>query len=377
MPQNTAPSASASSSDQAPTGLDLTASSVELTRALCDIESVSGNETVLADLIEQALVGYDHLEVIRDGDTIVARTSLGRPQRVVIAGHIDTVPLNKNLPTRTEVIDGVDFLWGRGTVDMKAGVAVQLKLAVELNDPAVDLTWMWYDHEEVESSLNGLGRLARNRPDLFLGDFAILGEPSNSQVEGGCNGNVRIEVRAFGLRAHSARAWMGENAIHKIAPILSILAAYTPREVEVEGLVYREGLNAVGISGGVAGNVIPDEAMVHINYRFAPSRTAAEAIEYLRELFDGFDITVVDESEGARPGLDAPLALEFLAAVGAEPRPKYGWTDVARFSALGIPAVNYGPGDPSKAHADDERVAIAQITECERALRTWLTATSR
>ena len=374
MPQNTAPSASAPST---PTALDLTASSVEITRALCDIESVSGNETLLADLIEQALTGYDHLEVIRDGDTIVARTNLSRAQRVVIAGHIDTVPLNNNLPTRTEVIDGVDYLWGRGTVDMKAGVAVQLKLAVELSDPSVDLTWMWYDNEEVDSSLNGLGRLARNRPDLFVGDFAILGEPSNSQVEGGCNGTIRAEVRAFGLRAHSARAWMGENAIHKIAPVLSILAAYVPREVEVEGLVYREGLNAVGISGGVAGNVIPDEAMVHINYRFAPSRSAAEASEYLRELFDGFEVTVVDESEGARPGLDAPLALEFLAAVGAEPRPKYGWTDVARFSALGIPAVNYGPGDPSKAHADDERVAIAQIDECEQGLRTWLTAATR
>lgn len=376
MPQNTAPSASASlpSAPQTLRALDLTASSLEITRALCDVESVSGNETPLADLIEQALVGYDHLEVIRDGDTIVARTNLGRAQRVVIAGHIDTVPLNNNLPTRIEVIDGIDYLWGRGTVDMKAGVAVQLKLAAELADPTVDLTWMWYDHEEVASDLNGLGRLARNRPDLFVGDFAILGEPSNSQVEGGCNGNIRVEVRAFGLRSHSARAWMGENAIHKIAPILNTLAAYTPREVEVEGLVYREGLNAVGISGGVAGNVIPDEAMVHINYRFAPSRTAAEAIAHLRELFAGFEITVVDEAEGARPGLDAPLALEFLAAVGAEPRPKYGWTDVARFSALGIPAVNYGPGDPQKAHADDERVAIAQIDECERGLRTWLTA---
>ncbi|GAB3126456.1 succinyl-diaminopimelate desuccinylase [Glaciibacter psychrotolerans] len=344
---------------------------------LCDIPSVSGHETTLADLIEQALTDCAHLEITRDGDTIAARTRLGRAQRVIIAGHIDTVPVNHNLPTRFETENDVDYLWGRGTVDMKAGVAVQLKLARELTDPVVDLTWMWYDHEEVDSSLNGLGRLARNRPDLFTGDFAILGEPSNSQVEGGCNGNIRAEIRAFGRRAHSARAWMGENAIHKVAPILATLAAYVPRDVEVEGLVYREGLNAVGISGGVAGNVIPDEAMVHVNYRFAPSRTAAEAIAHLHDVFPGYEITVVDESEGARPGLDAPLALEFLSAVGAEARPKYGWTDVARFSALGIPAVNYGPGDPSKAHADDERVAVAQIEECERALRSWLTATKR
>ena len=352
--------------------LNLEASSVDVTRQICDIESVSGNETTLADAIEQALTGLGHLEIIRDGDTVVARTHLGRAQRVVIAGHIDTVPLNKNLPARFETIDGVEYLWGRGTVDMKSGVAVQLKLAAELTTPNVDLTWMWYDHEEVSAALNGLGRLARNRPDLFTGDFAILGEPSNSQVEGGCNGNLRVEIRTFGQRAHSARSWVGDNAIHNAAPILATLAAYEAREVEVEGLVYREGLNAVGISGGIAGNIIPDECMVHVNYRFAPSRSADEAEAHLRELFAGYEITVVDRAEGARPGLDAPLAQNFLAAVGAQARPKYGWTDVARFSALGIPAVNYGPGDPLKAHADDERVAIRQITECEEGLRSWL-----
>ena len=353
--------------------LNLEASSVDVTRQICDIESVSGNETTLADAIEQAFTGLGHLEIIRDGDTVVARTHLGRDQRVVIAGHIDTVPLNKNLPARFETIDGVEYLWGRGTVDMKSGVAVQLKLAAELTTPNVDLTWMWYDHEEVSAALNGLGRLARNRPDLFTGDFAILGEPSNSQVEGGCNGNLRVEIRTFGQRAHSARSWVGDNAIHKAAPILATLAAYEAREVEVEGLVYREGLNAVGISGGIAGNIIPDECMVHVNYRFAPSRSADEAEAHLRELFADYEITVVDRAEGARPGLDAPLAQNFLAAVGAQARPKYGWTDVARFSALGIPAVNYGPGDPLKAHADDERVAIRQITECEEGLRSWLT----
>jgi len=360
-----------------PVALDLAGSSIALTRQICDIESVSGNEGALADAIETALTGFAHLEIIRDGDTIVARTNLGRAQRVVIAGHIDTVPLNENLPTRFETIDGVEYLWGRGTVDMKAGVAVQLKLAAELVAPGVDVTWMWYDHEEVADALNGLGRLARNRPDLFEGDFAILGEPTNSAVEGGCNGNIRVEVRTFGLRAHSARAWVGDNAIHRAAPILNLLAAYEPRQVEVEGLVYREGLNAVGISGGIAGNVIPDECMVHVNYRFAPSRTADEAEAHLRELFAEFDVTVVDRAEGARPGLDAPLAKEFLLAVGGAAMPKYGWTDVARFSALGVPAVNYGPGDPLKAHADDERVAVDQITACETGLRSWLSTSAR
>jgi succinyl-diaminopimelate desuccinylase len=352
--------------------LDLSASSIDLTQQLCDIESVSGDERTIADAIQASLAGCEHLEIIRDADAVVARTNLGRDKRVVIAGHIDTVPINSNVPTRFETIDGVDYLWGRGTVDMKAGVAVQLKLAAELVSPAVDVTWIWYDHEEVSESLNGLGRLARTRPELLTGDFAILGEPSTSSVEGGCNGNLRVEVRAFGLRAHSARAWVGHNAVHDLAGVLTTLADYVPREVEVDGLVYREGLNAVGISGGIAGNVIPDEAMVHINYRFAPSRSGAEAIAHLEELFEGFEITVVDLAEGARPGLDAPLAQQFLAAVGGEARPKYGWTDVARFSALGTPAVNFGPGDPVKAHADDERVELSQITSCENALRTWL-----
>ncbi|AGW41005.1 succinyl-diaminopimelate desuccinylase [Leifsonia xyli subsp. cynodontis DSM 46306] len=353
--------------------MDLTATSTDLTRQICDIETVSGNEKPLADAIEAALAPLPHLELIRDGDTVVARTDLGRERRAIIAGHIDTVPLNGNLPTRFAEEDGTRFLWGRGTVDMKAGVAVQLKLAAELTAPAVDVTWMWYDHEEVNAELNGLGRLARNRPDLFTGDFAILGEPSNGVIEGGCNGNLRVEVRAFGRRSHSARGWVGENAIHKVAPILDTLAAYQPREVEVEGLIYREGLNAVGITGDVAGNVIPDECMVHLNYRFAPSRTSEEAIEHLRELFGDYELTVVDCADGARPGLDAPLAREFVAAVGGVAKPKYGWTDVARFSALGIPAVNYGPGDPLRAHADDERVDVGQIAAVEAGLHAWLT----
>ncbi len=354
--------------------LDLTASSLDITRAICDIPSVSDDETRLADAIFDAVSSAAHLHVERDGDTIIARTRLGRPQRVAIAGHIDTVPINANLPTRDIEIDGEPFLWGRGTVDMKAGVAVQLKLAAELVAPRVDLTWIWYDHEEVDSERNALTRLAATRPDVFDADFAILGEPSNGEVEGGCNGTLRAVVRTQGVRAHSARSWVGENAIHKAAPILARLAEYRPRDLEVEGLVYREGLNAVGIRGGIAGNVIPDACEVEVNYRFAPKRTPEEAAEHVRDVFAGFEVEIVDLSGGARPGLDAPLAQEFLAAVGAQPRPKYGWTDVARFSAMGVPAVNYGPGDPHLAHHDEERVSVAQIDAVERGLRAWLTS---
>ncbi|MCU1421559.1 MAG: succinyl-diaminopimelate desuccinylase [Microbacteriaceae bacterium] len=353
-----------------PPTLDLTAGPVALTRQLCDIESVSGDEATIADAVAAALAPLDHLVVTRDGDTIIARTMLGRAKRVVIAGHLDTVPINDNLPTRE--VDGE--IWGRGTVDMKSGVAVQLALAAELVAPPVDLTWIWYDNEEVASDLNGLGRVARTSPELLAGDFAILGEPTAAQVEGGCNGTMRAELRTHGVRAHSARAWVGRNAIHAAAPILDILAAYEPREVEVDGLVYREGLNAVAIAGGVAGNVIPDECVVTVNYRFAPSSSAADAEAHLRETFPGIELVVTDAAEGARPGLTAPLAQDFLAAVGGIPRPKYGWTDVARFSALGIPAVNYGPGDPLLAHADAERVPFDQILACEAGLRAWLTS---
>ncbi|MFM6971875.1 MAG: succinyl-diaminopimelate desuccinylase [Rhodoluna sp.] len=350
--------------------LNLESDVVELTRVICDIESVSGNEKALADAIEAALGKYSHLEVIRDGDAIVARTNLGRAKRVVIAGHIDTVPVANNLPTK--FINGDSVLFGRGTVDMKAGVAVQLKLAATATAPENDVTWIFYDHEEVESTLNGLGRLSRNRPELLESSFAVLCEPTSAQVEGGCNGTMRIDLKFRGVKAHSARPWMGKNAIHAASEALDILAAYKPAEIDVDGLVYRESLNAVLINGGIATNVIPDEVTVTVNYRFAPSKSAVDAEAHLREIFSGMEFEVTDMAVGARPGLDREEAKSFVAATKTQAKPKYGWTDVARFSALGIPAVNFGPGDPSKAHADDESVLVSEIYACEVALKAWL-----
>lgn len=360
------------------TQLDLTADLLTLTRQVCDIPSVSGDETALADAVVAALAAYPHLEVLRDGDTVVARTHLGRPSRVVIAGHLDTVPVADNLPTRLEGEGDDAVLWGRGTVDMLGGVAVQLALAAALDAPTRDITWVFYDHEEVDASLNGLGRVSRNHPDWLTADFAVLCEPTDAGLEGGCNGTLRAEVRVPGVAAHSARAWTGVNAIHGAAPVLAALAAYEPASVEVDGLVYREGLNAVLISGGVATNVVPDSCVVTVNYRFAPSRSVDEAAAHVRALLDGFEVVVTDAAAGARPGLDDPAAAEFAAAVlgvtGGAPAPKYGWTDVARFSALGIPAVNFGPGDPLLAHKDDERLPVRQLGLCHDALRAWLTA---
>ncbi|WP_066464067.1 succinyl-diaminopimelate desuccinylase [Sanguibacter suarezii] len=363
--------------DSAPLPLSLTSGVVALTRALCDVPSVSGDEGPLADLIEAALRGVGHLEVVRNGDAVVARTMLGRAERVVVAGHIDTVPIADNLPVRV-VGEGVHSeLWGRGTVDMKAGVAVQLALAAELDAPSRDVTWVFYDNEEVASDRNGLGRLAREAPELLHADFAVLCEPTAAGIEGGCNGTLRVDVHVPGEAAHSARSWMGTNAIHGAAPVLARLAAYEPAAIEVDGLVYREGMNAVGIRGGVAGNVIPDECVVTVNFRFAPSRSLEQALAHVHELFEGYQVTVDDAAPGARPGLDAPLAAQFteavLALTGGVPAPKYGWTDVARFAELGIPAVNFGPGDPLLAHKDDEHCPAAQIEICYQALRSWLT----
>ncbi|KLU09509.1 succinyl-diaminopimelate desuccinylase, partial [Kocuria sp. SM24M-10] len=204
-------------------------------------------------------------------------------------------------------------------------------------------------------------------------DFAVLLEPTDGTVEGGCNGTMRFRITTTGRAAHSGRSWIGENAIHKQADVLARLAAYTPRTITVEGLDYREGLNATGIGGGVAGNVVPDTAHVEINYRFAPDKTPEQAVAHVREVFAGYELEFTDLSAAARPGLDRPAAAAFVAAVGQEPKPKYGWTDVARFSAMGVPAVNFGPGDALLAHTDDEHVSAEAVRECYRALAAWLT----
>lgn len=348
--------------------LDLTADLSDLLMAITDIESVSGDEGPLADAVEQALAAYPHLTLDRDGDAVVARTDLGRATRVVVAGHLDTVPVAANLPSWR---DG-DLIFGRGTCDMKGGVAVMLAAAAQLAEPRHDVTWIFYDHEEVEAVKNGLGRLARTRPDLLAGEFAVLMEPTGARIEGGCQGTLRFDVTTVGTAAHSARSWLGHNAIHDAGVLLRTLADHTPRVVEVEGLEYREGLNAVGIAGGIAGNVIPDRCTITVNFRFAPDRSVEEAKAHCREVFAGHDLVFTDESPAARPGLDRPAAAEFLAAVGGEPRAKFGWTDVARFSALGVPAVNFGPADPGKAHTDDEFCPVADLHTCHEALLRWL-----
>ncbi|OZM83748.1 succinyl-diaminopimelate desuccinylase [Pseudonocardia sp. MH-G8] len=351
------------------TRLDLTADPVELCAALVDVPSVSGDEGALASALEHALREQaPHLQVLRSGDAVLARTNLGRERRVLLAGHIDTVPIADNVPSRR---DG-ERLYGCGTSDMKAGDAVFAHLAAALPQPRHDLTFVFYDCEEVEADRNGLGRIEREHPGWLAADLALLGEPTNGAVEAGCQGTLRAEITTRGRRAHSARSWLGENAVHAAEPVLRRLSGYSARDVDIDGCRYREGLQAVRIAGGVAGNVVPDECVVTVNFRFAPDRDVAAAQQHVREVFDGFELAVTDLSPGALPGLAAPAAQEFLAATGTRPSAKYGWTDVSRFAALGIPALNYGPGDPNLAHTREEHVELARITEAVDVLRRFL-----
>ena len=350
--------------------LDLTSDPVELTAALVDIPSVSREERRIADAIEAALRAQTSYEVLRNGDAVLARTNLGRPGRVILAGHLDTVPIADNVPSRRDA----DHLYGCGTSDMKSGDAVFLHLAATVAEPAHDVTLILYDCEEIEADANGLGRIQGELPDWLRGDVAILGEPSGGYIEAGCQGTLRAVISAAGTRAHSARSWLGDNAIHKLAGVLDRLGGYQGRVVDIDGCTYREGLSAVRVDGGVAGNVIPDAATVTVNFRFAPDRTPDAALAHVREVFEGLDVAIekTDAAAGAMPGLHHPAAAALVDAADGRVRAKYGWTDVARFAAMGIPAVNYGPGEPNLAHRRDERVSIAQIAAVTDTLRRYL-----
>ncbi|WP_343710108.1 succinyl-diaminopimelate desuccinylase [Mycobacterium sp.] len=355
--------------------LDLRGDPIELAAALVDIPSESRHETRIADEVEAALRAQtpqsSGFEIVRNGNAVLARTALGRPSRVLLAGHLDTVPIADNVPGRR---DG-DLLHGCGSVDMKSGDAVFLHLACTVAQPAHDLTLVFYDCEEIDSAANGLGRIERELPEWLAADVAILGEPTGGYIEAGCQGTLRAVVHATGVRAHSARPWLGDNAIHKLGAVLDRLGDYRARSVQIDGCTYREGLSAVRVDGGVAGNVVPDAASVTVNLRFAPDRTPDAALSHVHEVFDGLDVRIeqTDLAAGALPGLSKPAARALVEAAGGQVRAKYGWTDVARFAARGVPAVNYGPGDPNLAHRSDERVPVDQITAAVALLRRYLT----
>ncbi len=339
------------------------------TAELVAIPSESFAEAAITEVIEERLRVLPHLEVTRVGDNLVARTTLGRDLRVVLAGHSDTVPANGNQEPRVEG----DVLWGVGSADMKAGLAVMLELAERHAEPAVDVTYVVYAREEVAAVHSGLGELFAQRPDLLEGDVAILGEPTDGEVEAGCQGTLRFRVTLHGARAHTARAWMGRNAVHRLGALLRVLEEYEPRRPVILGCQYHEALQAVRVEGGVAGNVVPDRAVVEIGHRFAPDRTAAEAEAHVGELLATVlepddELELTDVSPAAAPAVDHPVVQALIDRHGLGVRAKLGWTDVARFAERGVPAINLGPGDATLAHTKEERVTGASIERAFRAL---------
>ena len=352
-----------------PEGVPPAADLLALTAELVDRPSESFHERPFVDWLERELRCLDHLEVTRVGDNLVARTELGRAERLILAGHTDTVPASGNGAAR---LYG-EVLWGLGSADMKGGLAVFLALARTVTEPRVDLSYVFYAREEVAQEHNGLNELARHRPDLLAGDCAILGEPTSAAIEAGCQGAMRFELTLAGARAHTARPWMGRNAIHRLAPALTALAAYEPRTPVIDGCRFREALQAVNVSGGVAGNVVPDEARLLIHYRYAPDRSPSEAEAFVGRYLGaaiepGDRLEVVDASPACPPSLDHRLLGRLVAHGDLEVRAKLGWTDVARFAAWGVPAANFGPGDATLAHTRDERVERASLDRCHRAL---------
>jgi succinyl-diaminopimelate desuccinylase len=345
------------------------------TAELVDVPSESFSEGRLVELLEAELRGHEHLDVTRVGDNLVARTSRGCAQRVVLAGHTDTVPANGNATAR---IEG-DTLFGVGAADMKSGLAVMLESARRHAQGRLDVTYVFYAREEVASEHSGLGELRAARPDLLDGDLALLGEPTDGAIEAGCQGSIRATVTLHGERAHTARAWMGRNAVHRLGALLVALDGYEPRQPEIQGCRFREALLAVGVEGGVSGNVVPDRAVLTVAHRFAPDRSAAEAEDHLRAVLaphlDAADeVEVLDVAPAAHPSLDQPLLAALVGRHGLDVRSKLGWTDVARFAALGVPAANFGPGDPTIAHTAGEHVTRDSIERVWRVIDELVTA---
>lgn len=339
---------------------DLLAATAELVA----IPSLSTEERLIADHVETLLRGHGWLEVVRVGDNVVARTELGLPERLVLAGHLDTVPPNDNAVPRT---DG-GTLWGLGSTDMKGGLAVMLDLAASIRQPKCDLTWVFYVAEEIARAHNGLLAVAATDPALLEASAAIVCEPTNCRVEAGCQGVLKADVAMGGQRAHVARPWTGRNAIHRLAPLLAAVAGWPPREVDIDGCTYTESLQAVGVTGGVASNVLPDRAVLQLNYRFAPDRDAEAAAEVLRELLapwlqDEGTFTVADSAPSAPPSLSHPLLAGLVSAANGVVSGKLGWTDVAFFAERGVPAANFGPGDPELAHTAGEMVTRASLEQ--------------
>lgn len=344
----------------------MTETLADLLETLVNTPSVTGNEAAIADWLGQRLARRGTGEVLRSGRSLVWRAPpTGRPM-LVLAGHTDTVPAKGNERARRE--DG--RLYGVGSTDMKGGDAVMLRL-LETVDPAAlrfDLVAVFYDGEEGSLETNGLKRLLQEMPWLRQARLAILLEPTDLRVELGCSGAMNVEVKVAGKSAHSARPWTGVNAIERAAPWLTEITRFPVTPHTIHGVEYRETLQVTLLSAGKTKNVVPDELVANLNYRFPPDRTVEQAEARVRALVPAeFGFRVADVAPPGEVCGDRVEVREFIDRFGLGVAGKQGWTDVAQFTQAGIPAFNFGPGVPELCHVVDE---FCPIDNLERAYRT-------
>ena len=346
----------------------------KLTHELVCIPSESFQEKEIVDFVAQKLSEAPWLDVTRIGDNIVAKTGDTKGMRLLLGGHTDTVPAQGNDQIRLSE----DSIWGIGSADMKGGIAIMLSLALNVPDSAVDMTYVFYAREEVAHKHNGLLEIEANQPELLIADLAILGEPTSGNIEAGCQGTMRFTLELKGERAHTARPWMGRNAIHRLSGVLTAIEDYESRSPVIEGCQYREALQVVKVEGGIAGNVVPDSTTLTINHRVAPDRSLDIAEKEIRDLLEPFmepadELKVVDAAPPAKPGLSNPILASMIESHQLNVQAKLGWTDVAFFDQKGIPAANFGPGDATLAHTSNEQVERSSIDQCYLALKQIIT----
>jgi succinyl-diaminopimelate desuccinylase len=343
---------------------------------LCSIASPIGEERALCDAVQERLGRLPlGAPVRRYGDSLVVPLTRGTGgPKIALAGHLDTVR-TENGPARIE--GGRCF--GAGSSDMKSGLALMIELAEGGRHAGSDLTLVFYAREEGPYAENELGPVLAQDPELSHVDLAVCLEPSDNKLHLGCMGSVHATVTFVGRTAHSARPWEGDNAVTQAADLLTELRALRPVESVIEGMSYRSSTTVTQArDGGRGRNVVPDRFVLNLNHRFAPDRTLDEAVAHVHALVGGrAEVEITDRSPAARPSAGHPLVKALVEAGVRAVEPKQAWTDVARFSALGIAAVNFGPGENAQAHQRNESTSLALIHEGYTILERWLASVAR
>jgi succinyl-diaminopimelate desuccinylase len=346
----------------------LTGSVGQICLELVATSTPTGQEAPLTEAVLRRCRALD-VPHERIGNAVVARTGEDG-DAVALVGHLDTVP---NWEGGTATVEG-DRIVGRGAADMKGGVAVMVRLLERLAREPRPVVHVFYDREEGPHLENGIHRVIAESRLLGRPGLAVVLEPTAGTIHAGAVGTLNAEVVYRGAAAHAARPWEGRNAVTAGGPALVRFGARERRAVEVDGLTYYDVVTVTTAVGGTARNVVPDRFALGVNVRYAPGRSAAEARAEVAALAGAeAEIAWLDDAASARPALDAPAVAAFVRRTGLEVRPKQAWTDVATLSAAGIPALNYGPGDPAQAHQPGEWVSVTAMARCEDVLLGFLT----